>query len=77
MASLSVSRFNNERLLVVGIFGKLAYLSGPSSLLELKDAIRREVSSIHPDVPHSYRCWICNSSECLPLWWWSCGVIKL
>ncbi|GFY22163.1 DUF4817 domain-containing protein [Trichonephila clavipes] len=29
------------------------YLSGPSSLSELKDAIRREVSSIHPDVLHS------------------------
>ncbi|GFY13718.1 uncharacterized protein TNCV_4960881 [Trichonephila clavipes] len=29
------------------------YLSGPSSLLELKDAIRREVSSIHPDMLHS------------------------
>ncbi|GFT23742.1 DUF4817 domain-containing protein [Trichonephila clavipes] len=29
------------------------FLSGPSSLLELKDAIRREVSSIHPDVLHS------------------------
>ncbi|GFT32392.1 uncharacterized protein TNCV_4484181 [Trichonephila clavipes] len=29
------------------------YLSGPSSLLELKGAIRREVSSIHPDMLHS------------------------
>ncbi|GFY34928.1 DUF4817 domain-containing protein [Trichonephila clavipes] len=29
------------------------YLSGPSSLSELKDAIRREVSSIHPDMLHS------------------------
>ncbi|GFV59684.1 uncharacterized protein TNCV_1907551 [Trichonephila clavipes] len=29
------------------------YLTGPSSLSELKDAIRREVSSIHPDVLHS------------------------
>ncbi|GFT49663.1 DUF4817 domain-containing protein [Trichonephila clavipes] len=29
------------------------YLFGPSSLSELKDVIRREVSSIHPDVLHS------------------------
>ncbi|GFU22281.1 uncharacterized protein TNCV_4856221 [Trichonephila clavipes] len=29
------------------------YLSGPSSLSELKDAIRREVSSIHPDMLQS------------------------
>ncbi|GFX94970.1 uncharacterized protein TNCV_3046021 [Trichonephila clavipes] len=55
------------------------YLSGPSSLSELKDAIRREVSSIHPAL---YRCWICHSSGMSsPLWWWSCGtysgVIKL
>ncbi|GFW70748.1 uncharacterized protein TNCV_2923031 [Trichonephila clavipes] len=29
------------------------YPSGPSSQSELKDAIRREVSSIHPDMLHS------------------------
>ncbi|GFX09840.1 DUF4817 domain-containing protein [Trichonephila clavipes] len=57
------------------------YLSGPSSLPELKDAIRREVSSIHPDI-HLCRCWICHSSAMSsPLWWCSCGtyscVIKL
>ncbi|GFV24311.1 hypothetical protein TNCV_423011 [Trichonephila clavipes] len=57
MAS-SVSRFNTGRLLVVGIFeisrvsirSIYPYLS---ILSELKDAIRREVSSIHPDVLHS------------------------
>ncbi|GFT51473.1 uncharacterized protein TNCV_3348991 [Trichonephila clavipes] len=36
-----------------GYLKSRVYLSGPSSLLELKDAIRREVSSIHPDVLHS------------------------
>ncbi|GFV46139.1 uncharacterized protein TNCV_1256951 [Trichonephila clavipes] len=36
-----------------GYLKSRVYLSGPSSLSELKDAIRREVSSIHPDVLHS------------------------
>ncbi|GFW92329.1 DUF4817 domain-containing protein [Trichonephila clavipes] len=33
-----------------GYLKSLVYLYGPSSLSELKDAIRREVSSIHPDM---------------------------
>ncbi|GFS90709.1 DUF4817 domain-containing protein [Trichonephila clavipes] len=59
------------------------YLSGSSSLSELKDAIRREVSSLHPDMLHSAVAgWICHmSGMSSPLWWWSCGtyssVIKL
>ncbi|GFY09682.1 hypothetical protein TNCV_381761 [Trichonephila clavipes] len=37
--------------------------------------IRREVSSIHPDILHLCRCWICHSSGMSsPLWWWSCGT---
>ncbi|GFX95054.1 hypothetical protein TNCV_3046861 [Trichonephila clavipes] len=47
----SASRFISDRLLVVG--KSRVYPSGPSSLLELKDAIRKEVSSIHPDMLHS------------------------
>ncbi|GFX17921.1 hypothetical protein TNCV_2293691 [Trichonephila clavipes] len=44
MAS-SVSRFNTGRLLIVGYLKSRVYLSGPSSLSELKDAVHREVSS--------------------------------
>ncbi|GFW32340.1 DUF4817 domain-containing protein [Trichonephila clavipes] len=41
------------------------YLSGPSSLSELKDLIRREVSSIHPDVLHSTVAGFVTRLECL------------
>ncbi|GFY16768.1 uncharacterized protein TNCV_4337691 [Trichonephila clavipes] len=41
------------------------YLSGPSSLSELKDAIRREVSSIHPDVLYSTVAGFVTHLECL------------
>ncbi|GFT04238.1 uncharacterized protein TNCV_1928301 [Trichonephila clavipes] len=41
------------------------YLSGPSSLSELKDAIRREVSSICPDVLHSTVAGFVTRLECL------------
>ncbi|GFS55603.1 uncharacterized protein TNCV_131371 [Trichonephila clavipes] len=41
------------------------YLSGPSSLSELKDAIRREVSSIHPDMLHSTVTGFVTRLECL------------
>ncbi|GFV79041.1 uncharacterized protein TNCV_3687481 [Trichonephila clavipes] len=41
------------------------YLSGPSSLSELKDAIRREVSSIHPDMLHSAFAGFVTRLECL------------
>ncbi|GFU63486.1 uncharacterized protein TNCV_5047251 [Trichonephila clavipes] len=41
------------------------YLSGPSSLSELKDAIRREVSSIHADVLHSTVAGFVTRLECL------------
>ncbi|GFW30038.1 hypothetical protein TNCV_1593561 [Trichonephila clavipes] len=64
MAS-SVSRFNTGRLLVVGIFEISRNLSGLSSLSELKDAIRREVSSIHPDVLHSAVAGFVTRLECL------------
>ncbi|GFU46383.1 uncharacterized protein TNCV_2354841 [Trichonephila clavipes] len=40
------------------------YLSGPSSLSELKDAIRREVSSIHPDMLHSAVAGFVTRLEC-------------
>ncbi|GFS78702.1 uncharacterized protein TNCV_3148761 [Trichonephila clavipes] len=36
-----------------GYLKSRVYLSGPSSLPEPKDAIHREVSSIHPDMLHS------------------------
>ncbi|GFX06179.1 DUF4817 domain-containing protein [Trichonephila clavipes] len=39
--------------LLWGYLKSRVYLSGPSSLSELKDAIRREVSSVHPDMLHS------------------------
>ncbi|GFX91229.1 DUF4817 domain-containing protein [Trichonephila clavipes] len=63
-----------------GYLKSSVYLSGPSSLPELKDAIRREVSSIHPIVSLIHhvalcRCWICHSSGMSSfLWWWSCGT---
>ncbi|GFY10401.1 DUF4817 domain-containing protein [Trichonephila clavipes] len=65
-----------------GYLKSRVYLSGPSSLSELKDAIRREVSSIHPDMLHSAVAGFVTRLKCpLPLWWWSCGtyssVIKL
>ncbi|GFU86205.1 uncharacterized protein TNCV_368631 [Trichonephila clavipes] len=41
------------------------YLSGPSSLSELKDTIRREVSSIHPDMLHSAVAGFVTRLECL------------
>ncbi|GFX76827.1 hypothetical protein TNCV_1952681 [Trichonephila clavipes] len=64
MAS-SVSRFNTGRLLVVGIFEISLVSTGPSSLSELKDAIRREVSSIHPDMLHSAIAGLVTRLECL------------
>ncbi|GFW37102.1 hypothetical protein TNCV_5020001 [Trichonephila clavipes] len=64
MAS-SVSRFNTSRLLVRGYLKSHVYLSGPSSLSELKDAIRREVSSIHPDMLHSAVAGFVTRLECL------------
>ncbi|GFV77767.1 DUF4817 domain-containing protein [Trichonephila clavipes] len=41
------------------------YLSGPSSLSELKDAIHREVSSTHPDMLHSAFAGFVTRLECL------------
>ncbi|GFX67522.1 uncharacterized protein TNCV_3932641 [Trichonephila clavipes] len=49
------------RLLVVGIFE----ISRPSSLSELKDAIRREVSYIHPDMLHSAVAGFVTRLKCL------------
>ncbi|GFV91659.1 uncharacterized protein TNCV_4762241 [Trichonephila clavipes] len=40
------------------------YLSGPSSLSELKDAIRRDVSYIHPDMLHSAVAGFVTRLEC-------------
>ncbi|GFV56863.1 uncharacterized protein TNCV_146151 [Trichonephila clavipes] len=48
-----------------GYLKSRVYLSGPSSLSELKDAIRREVSSIHPDVLHSTVARFVTRLECL------------
>ncbi|GFX57602.1 transposable element Tcb2 transposase [Trichonephila clavipes] len=48
-----------------GYLKSRVYLSGPSSLLELKDAIRREVSSIHPDMLHSAVAGFVTRLECL------------
>ncbi|GFS70050.1 uncharacterized protein TNCV_748211 [Trichonephila clavipes] len=41
------------------------YLSGPSSMSELNDAIRREVSSKHPDMLHSAVAGFVTRLECL------------
>ncbi|GFT61973.1 uncharacterized protein TNCV_4195921 [Trichonephila clavipes] len=64
MAS-SVSRFNTADFWMWGYLKSRVYLSGPSSLSELKDAIRREVSSIHPDVLHSVVAGFVTRLECL------------
>ncbi|GFU90827.1 uncharacterized protein TNCV_4173231 [Trichonephila clavipes] len=48
-----------------GYLKSCVYLSGPSSLSELKDAIRREVSSIHPDMLHSAVAGFVTRLECL------------
>ncbi|GFX09964.1 DUF4817 domain-containing protein [Trichonephila clavipes] len=48
-----------------GYLKSRVYLSGQSSLSELKDAIRREVSSIHPDVLHSTVAGFVTRLECL------------
>ncbi|GFU54007.1 uncharacterized protein TNCV_246381 [Trichonephila clavipes] len=48
-----------------GYLKSRVYLSGPSSLSELKDAIRREVSSIHPDMLHSAVAGFVTHLECL------------
>ncbi|GFV89014.1 uncharacterized protein TNCV_4912141 [Trichonephila clavipes] len=48
-----------------GYLKSRVYLSGPSSLSELKDAIRREVSSIDPDVLHSTVAGFVTRLECL------------
>ncbi|GFV55609.1 uncharacterized protein TNCV_1820961 [Trichonephila clavipes] len=53
-----------------GYLKSRVYLSGPSSLSELKDAIRREVSSIHPDMLHSVVARFVTRLECLL----PCGV---
>ncbi|GFX99295.1 DUF4817 domain-containing protein [Trichonephila clavipes] len=59
-------RFNTGRLYLKS----RVYLSGLSSLSELKDAIRREVSSIHPDMLHSAVAGFVTRLECLL----PCGV---
>ncbi|GFS73895.1 uncharacterized protein TNCV_108091 [Trichonephila clavipes] len=48
-----------------GYLKSCVYLSGPSSLSELKDAIRREVSSIHPDMLNSSVAGFVTRLECL------------
>ncbi|GFV21451.1 uncharacterized protein TNCV_2372081 [Trichonephila clavipes] len=58
------------------------YLSGPSSLLELKDAIHREVSSLHPDMLHSAVAgfvWNVFSPVVVVMWniFWCSKVVKV
>ncbi|GFU77311.1 uncharacterized protein TNCV_511521 [Trichonephila clavipes] len=48
-----------------GYLKSRVYLSGPSSLSELKDAIRREISSIHPDMFHSAVAGFVTRLKCL------------
>ncbi|GFX91778.1 uncharacterized protein TNCV_3529771 [Trichonephila clavipes] len=48
-----------------GYLKSRVYLTGPSSLSELKDAIRREVSSIHPDMLQSAVAGFVTGLECL------------
>ncbi|GFV25284.1 uncharacterized protein TNCV_4642451 [Trichonephila clavipes] len=52
-----------------GYLKSRVYLSGPSSLSELKDAIRREVSSIHPHMLNSAVAGFVTRLECFL----SCG----
>ncbi|GFX30471.1 DUF4817 domain-containing protein [Trichonephila clavipes] len=61
--------FGRSLIHLWGYLKSRVYLSGPSSLSELKDAIRREVSSIHPDVLHSAIAGFVTRLECLL----SCG----
>ncbi|GFW64094.1 DUF4817 domain-containing protein [Trichonephila clavipes] len=53
------------RPLIHGYLKSRVYLSGPSSLSELKDAVRREVSSKHPDMLHSAVAGFVTRLECL------------
>ncbi|GFX39327.1 uncharacterized protein TNCV_3860501 [Trichonephila clavipes] len=48
-----------------GYLKSRVHLFGPSSLSELKDAIRREVSSLHPDMLHSAVAGFVTRLECL------------
>ncbi|GFY01695.1 uncharacterized protein TNCV_2608781 [Trichonephila clavipes] len=48
-----------------GYLKSRVYLSGPSSLSKLKDVIRREVSSIHPNMLHSAVAELVTRLECL------------
>ncbi|GFV64051.1 uncharacterized protein TNCV_3181191 [Trichonephila clavipes] len=64
MAS-SVSIFTPADLWLWGYLKSRVYLSGPSSLSELKDAILREVSSIRPDMLHSAVAGFVTRLECL------------
>ncbi|GFV51927.1 DUF4817 domain-containing protein [Trichonephila clavipes] len=48
-----------------GYLKSRVYLSGPASLSELKNAIHREVSSIHPDMLHSAVAGFVTRLECL------------
>ncbi|GFT30093.1 uncharacterized protein TNCV_715511 [Trichonephila clavipes] len=48
-----------------GYLKSRVYLTGPSSLSELKDAIHREISSIHPDMLHSAVAGFVTRLECL------------
>ncbi|GFT09993.1 uncharacterized protein TNCV_1114511 [Trichonephila clavipes] len=48
-----------------GYLKSRVYLCGPSSLSELKDVIRREVSSIHPGMLHSAVAEFVTRLECL------------
>ncbi|GFV25714.1 uncharacterized protein TNCV_3112101 [Trichonephila clavipes] len=57
-----IQTFGEDR---IGYLKSRVYLSGPSSLSELKDAIRREVSSIHPDMLHSAVAGFVTRLECL------------
>ncbi|GFV48419.1 uncharacterized protein TNCV_3026891 [Trichonephila clavipes] len=48
-----------------GYLKSRVYLYGPSSLSELKDVVRREVSSIYPDMLHSAVAGFVTRLECL------------
>ncbi|GFX80552.1 uncharacterized protein TNCV_3929601 [Trichonephila clavipes] len=48
-----------------GYLKSRVHLSGPSGLSELKDAIRGDVSSIHPDMLHSAVAGFVTRLECL------------
>ncbi|GFT54173.1 hypothetical protein TNCV_699001 [Trichonephila clavipes] len=60
-----------------GYLKSRVYLSGPSSLSELKYAIRRELHTSGRVALPTVAGFVTRLECLLSPWWWSCGVIKL